>query len=135
MIPPLPQETIDRMQDEPFISKPRSPDALSHAIESAFSTQLEVGTLKLRPFSLGTLSLCRRLNLDMITGDRDAADLTDDEKQMQIVAFIFIQSQPMIEVLRAAKDPDFMVNFILPFSMNLPVDALPQAIAELQKVM
>src|SRR4029077_18172712 len=101
--------------------------------ESAFSDTLEVGTLKLRPFSLGTLSLCRRLKLDMITGDRSADDLTDDEKQMQIVAFIFIQTQPMLEVLRAVKDPDFMTNFILPFSMELPMDYLPKVVAELQR--
>src|SRR4051812_27808223 len=105
----LPPETVARIRPTPLIDAPQKPapekDNLSRALESTFTQPLQVGNLTLRPFSLGTLSLCRTLNLDMITGDRAAEELDDNEKQMQIVAFLFIQSQPLDQVLKASRDP------------------------------
>jgi hypothetical protein len=95
----------------------------------------EIAGMKLRPFSLGSLSICRRAKLTMLTGDVQPEDLTDDEKQQQIVAFIYIQSQPIPEVLKAVKDPDFIENHVLPFSMVLPLDAVPLAVKEIQRIM
>ena len=94
-----------------------------------------VAGLTLRPFSLGSLTICRRAKLTMLTGDAKPEELSDDDKQNQIVAFIFIQSQPIQDVLHAVKDPDFIENHILPFSMTLPLDAMPAAVAEIQRIM
>ena len=95
----------------------------------------EIAGLTLRPFSLGSLSICRRAKLTMLTGEAKPEELDDDAKQQQIVAFLYIQSQPILEVLKAIKDPDFMGNHVLPFAMTLPLSAIPAAVAEIQRIM
>jgi hypothetical protein len=94
----------------------------------------EIAGLTLRPFSLGSLSICRRVKLTMLTGEADAESLSEDEKQQQIVAFLYIQSQPIAEVLKAIQSPSFFDDTVLPFSMQLPMEAFPQAIQEIQRV-
>lgn len=78
-----------------------------------------VAGLKLRPFSLGTLNLCRRLGLSLFTGAQDA-EVCDEEKQRQIVAFLFLQSRPMDEVLRAVRSTNFDDEHLLEFFPNFP---------------
>ena len=104
-------------------------------LESTFTQPpAEIAGLRLRPFSLGSLSICRRVKLTMLTGEADPQTLSDDEKQQQIVAFLFIQSQPVPDVLRAIQSPDFLGEHVLPFSLGLPMEAFPQAIREIQRV-
>lgn len=104
-------------------------------LESTFTqASAEIAGLKLRPFSLGSLSICRRLKLTMLTGEADAETLSEDEKQQQIVAFIYVQSQPIPEVLKAIQSPRFFDETVLPFSLSLPMEAFPEAIREIQRV-
>ena len=107
----------------------------SQALEATFTqAPAEIAGLKLRPFSLGSLSICRRVKLTMLTGEAAPETLTDDEKQQQIVAFLYIQSQPVPDVLRAIQSPRFFDETVLPFSLELPMEAFPLAIAEIQRV-
>ena len=55
------------------------------------------GGITLRPFSAGTLTLCRALGLTMITGatKEQIEAMSADEKQRQLTTFLFIQSQPV----------------------------------------
>lgn len=104
-------------------------------LESTFTqASAEIAGLKLRPFSLGSLSICRRLKLTMLTGEADAETLSEDEKQQQIVAFLYVQSQPIPEVLKAIQSPRFFDETVLPFSLSLPMEAFPEAIREIQRV-
>lgn len=104
-------------------------------LEDAFTEpQTVVAGLKLRPFSLGTLNLCRRLGLSLFTGQQDA-EISDEEKQRQIVAFLFLQSRPFEEVLRAARSENFDDEYLLPFSLTLPLSAIPEAVSEIQRIM
>ena len=104
-------------------------------LESTFTqAPAEIAGLKLRPFSLGSLSICRRLKLTMLTGEADAETLSEDEKQQQIVAFLYVQSQPIPEVLKAIQSPRFFDETALPFSLSLPMEAFPEAIREIQRV-
>lgn len=97
----------------------------------------EAGPLKLRPFSAGTLTLCRKLGLTMILGSADdKAALSDEEKQRQITAFLFIQSAPIETVKKAAKlaredRTAFEDQYLLDFELNLPVGAMAQAVEQL----
>jgi hypothetical protein len=107
----------------------------SQILEATFTqAPAEIAGLKLRSFSLGSLSICRRVKLTMLTGEAAPETLTEDEKQQQIVAFLYIQSQPIPEVLKAIQSPRFFDETILPFSLTLPMEAFPQAIAEIQRV-
>jgi hypothetical protein len=97
----------------------------------------QAGPLKLRPFSAGTLTLCRKLGLTMILGSaEDKAALTDEEKQRQITAFLFIQCAPIETVKKAAKlaredMAAFEDQYLLDFELNLPVGAMAQAVEHL----
>lgn len=97
----------------------------------------QAGPLKLRPFSAGTLTLCRKLNLTMILGSaEDKAALTDEEKQRQLTTFLFIQCAPIETVKKAAKLARedlaaFEDQYLLDFELNLPVGAMMQAVEQL----
>ena len=97
----------------------------------------KVGALTLRPFSAGTLTLCRKLGLSMIVGGADEkAAITEDDKQRQITTFIFIQSAPLEDVLRgvklARKDREaFDDEILLPFELTLPVSAIIEAVEQM----
>lgn len=94
-----------------------------------------IAGLQLRPFSAGTMTLCRELQLTVVLGGEIASD---EDKQRQLVTLLFIQSQPLETVKRAVKlaradRQAFLDDFILPFEMELPVTALPNAFAALEE--
>jgi len=102
-------------------------------LEAAFADGAEApaGSLRLRPFSLGTLNLCRQLGLTLfLDGD---AELDDDEKQRQIVAFAWAQSAPLPEVLGALRSGDAQGR-IAEFEFQMGVGDLPALIAEIQRI-
>lgn len=101
--------------------------------EAFLEPSQEIAGLKLRPFSLGSLAICRKLKLSLLTGEGEG-EIGTEEQQNQILAFLFIQSQPVEEVLRAIKSADFMTDHVLPFSLTLPMSAFPAAIAAIQGV-
>lgn len=93
--------------------------------------------LKLRPFSAGTLTLCRALNLTVVLGGE--GELSEHDKQGQLVTLLWIQSAPIEAVKRgvqlARKDRQaFLDDYLLPFELSLPIAALPALIAELESV-
>ena len=97
------------------------------------------GGLKLRPFSAGTLTLCRALGLTMITGasKEQLEAMSADDKQRQLTTFLFIQSQPLEVVKKAAKlaredRPEFEDEYLLPFELELPVTAMFEAMTQLE---
>jgi len=108
----------------------------NETLESSFITPpAEMFGLKLRPFSLGSMQICRKLKLTMLTGDAKPEDLSEEEQQVQIVAFLFIQSKPVPDVLSAIRSPNFRDDVLLPFSMELPLAAIPAAVEEIKRVM
>jgi hypothetical protein len=108
---------------------------MSDARDLAFvEPAAEFAGLKLRPFSAGTMTLCRALKLNVVLGGGD--ELTEEEKQKQLVALLFIQSAPIETVKKAVKlartdYQAFLDDYLLPFELELPVTALPKIIAEL----
>lgn len=69
--------------------------------EASFSEGAkEFGKITLRPFTVGTLSLCRQLQLSMFTGEGDDSKL---DQQRQIMAFAWAQSAPLAQVLQAVR--------------------------------
>ena len=99
----------------------------------------ESSGLKLRPFSAGTLTLCRALGLTMITGasKEQLEGMSADDKQRQLTTFLFIQSQPLDVVKKAAKlarenRESFEDEYLLPFELELPVTAMFTAITQLE---
>ena len=99
----------------------------------------EASGITLRPFSAGTLTLCRALGLTMVVGgDKEQIEaLSADDKQRQLTTFLFIQSQPLELVKKAVKlaredRQVFDDEYLLPFELELPVTAMFTAMAQLE---
>ena len=109
-------------------------------LDTFIAPAAEVGALKLRPFSAGTLTLCRTLGLTMITGasKEQLEALSADAKQRQLTTFLFIQSQPLDLVKKAVKlaresREAFEEEYLLPFELELPVTAMFTAMQQLEE--
>jgi hypothetical protein len=108
-------------------------------LDSFIAPASEAGGLKLRPFSAGTLTLCRALGLKMVTGasKEELEALSVDEKQRQLTAFLFIQAAPLDVVKKAAKlarenRGAFEDEYLLPFELELPVEAMMEAVQQIE---
>ncbi len=112
-----------------------SKDTRSTALEAAFAEPAgettKVGSLHLRPLSLGTVNVCRQLGLSLFL-DEDV-EIDDTERQRQIVAFAWVQSAPLSVVLAALRN-DTAIDCIAEFEFQLEVGDLPALIAEIQRV-
>ena len=108
-------------------------------IDTFITPATEAGGITLRPFSAGTLTLCRALGLTMVVGGskEEIEALSADDKQRQLTTFLFIQSQPLDVVKKAVKlarenRQAFEDEFLLPFELELPVTAMFTAMQQLE---
>jgi len=111
-------------------------DPRSAQLEAAFAedpTPAMVGGNRLRPFSLGTLNLCRQLKLTLFTDAQADEALSEEERQRQIAAFAWMQSAPLKEVLHAVRAGTWQ-EAVAEFEFNLSVDTIPSLIAEISRI-
>ncbi len=108
-------------------------------IDTFITPAPEAGGITLRPFSAGTLTICRALGLTMVVGgDKEQVEaLSADDKQRQLTTFLFIQSQPLDVVKKAVKlarenRQAFEDEYLLPFELELPVTAMFTAMQQLE---
>ncbi len=108
-------------------------------IDTFITPPTEAGGITLRPFSAGTLTICRALGLTMVVGgDKEQVEsLSADDKQRQLTTFLFIQSQPLDVVKKAVKlarenRQAFEDEYLLPFELELPVTAMFTAMQQLE---
>ncbi len=109
-------------------------------IDTFITPATEAGGITLRPFSAGTLTICRALGLSMVVGgDKEQVEaLSADDKQRQLTTFLFIQSQPLDVVKKAVKlarenRQAFEDEYLLPFELELPVTAMLAAMQQLEQ--
>jgi hypothetical protein len=114
-------------------------DRTQSNIDAFIEPAPETSGLKLRPFSAGTLTLCRALGLTMITGasQEQLETMSADDKQRQLTTFLFIQSQPLDVVKKAVKlarenRQAFEDEYLLAFELELPVTAMFTAMTQLE---
>lgn len=69
--------------------------------DAFFDGPSQIGTLKLRSFTIGSMTACRKMGLTIFTGGD--TNPSSDEIQRQIVAFAWLQSQPLQTVLAAIR--------------------------------
>ncbi len=117
-----------------------TPDRTEANLDAFIEPEPSAGGITLRPFSAGTLTLCRSLGLTMITGSgKDQIEaMSADEKQRQITTFLFIQSQPLDVVKKAVKlaredRAAFEEQYLLPFELEMPVTAMFETMGQLEK--
>ena len=120
-------EKTDKQKDESLIAKQAREKARGDALTKGFHGEGEVTLCghKLRPFTFGSLTLCRRLKLSLFTDEGSAEELNEAETLRQMSAFFWIQSQPVTDVLgavRAGKSDEA----IDAFQFEVPVHVLPR---------
>ena len=93
---------------------------------------IEIEGIKLRPFSLRSRLNCMALGLTLFT-DTEGAELTPLQIEEQILALAWERSQPVQEV-RKAIDAGTAWDAIHDFADSLPLAALPQLVAEINRV-
>jgi hypothetical protein len=91
----------------------------------------ELGELRLRPFTLGTMEICRQLGLTMFFDGVTPQD--EVERVRQVAAYLFIQSEPLDKVLRAVDDEDFEKKHLRVFKFRLTPAVLDAAIEMIAK--
>ena len=108
-------------------------------LDAFIAPAAETGGITLRPFSAGTLTICRALGLTMVVGgEKEQIEaLSADDKQRQLTTFLFIQSQPLDVVKKAVKlarenRQAFEDEYLLAFELELPVTAMFTAMTQLE---
>ncbi len=93
--------------------------------------------IELRPFTFGTLQLCRKLGLDIFTGEREASEGDDGDFDAdslnQIQTFIWLQSQPIKHVLRAVKNNTWE-DEVLEFSFGLELSDMNDIMSSINEI-
>jgi hypothetical protein len=111
-------------------------DPRTSQLEAAFaeeSAPTMAAACRLRPFSLGTLNLCRQLKLSLFTDPQAEEKISDEERQRQIAAFAWMQSAPLKEVLAAVRAGTWK-DAVTEFEFNLSVETIPALIAEISRI-
>lgn len=88
---------------------------------------------QLQPFSAGRLQLCRQAGLKIVTGG--AADLSQSELELELLAFYLIHAFPLNEVLAACAEgrEKLFADHIQPLSFDFPARDLPKVMAFLKR--
>lgn len=99
--------------------------------EASFSEgSKEFGKITLRPFTVGTLSLCRQLKLSMFTGEGDDSGL---DQQRQIMAFAWAQSAPLAQVLQAVRSGKW-VEAVEEFEFGIIPAQITELVEEINRI-
>ena len=90
------------------------------------------GAITLRPFSWGTMNLCRVLRLVTFTGTKAEREaLAPERAQYELAAFAWMQSAPL-DVVAEAEAAGTVEAQVKRFVWGLEIAQLPQIIAEVK---
>jgi hypothetical protein len=90
-----------------------------------------VGGLNFRPYTIGSKAACEQMRLTMFTDGTTPE--TEGESERQLIAFAWIQSQPLKEVIAALRNGT--ANACAEeFGWTVPVNSLPAIIAEINRI-
>ena len=91
-----------------------------------------VAKYKVRSFSYGSLQLAYLLNLTLFTGAIQS-EMSESEIQRQISTFVWMQSAPQDEVIRAVTNGGADTE-VLKFALTIDLKDLPELLAEVNKI-
>ena len=95
----------------------------------------EVAGIELRPFTLGSLQAARKLGLRMFAEELSDDELEPGQEESEMIAFAWIQSAPLNEVLRALrKGKEAAWEKIDEFAWGLDMDKFQFFAQELEKL-
>jgi len=94
-----------------------------------------IGSIRLRPFSFGSMQLAYLFKLSTFTRGKDdpPLELDDVEESRQIMTFAWMQSADEDEISDAIKN-DTVDRCVLRFSFGVTFDMLPALMAEINRI-
>ena len=95
----------------------------------------QIGGIKLRPFSFGSMQLAYLFKLSTFTRGKDdpPLDIDDMEEQRQIMTFAWMQSADEDEIADAIRD-DTVERCVLKFSLKITFDLIPELMDEINRI-
>lgn len=104
--------------------------------DSFLDVPLIVDGFKLRAFTAGSVTTCRKMGLSLFLGDEgaeDAAKLTPAERNRQALAFAWVHAAPLGEVMRKVRDGTWNEAVDL-FEFSISLESVPKILAEIRRV-
>ena len=99
-------------------------------LEPALKT---IGDFKLRPFTVGSIPLCKKLGLTQFTGE-DIGDLDQEEQMRQVSGFLWAHCEPIDKILQTVRSKEATEDALLRYQLTIPLSLLPEIMAEIQAV-
>lgn len=87
----------------------------------------------MRPFSIGTLTLCRRLKLSLFTDEAKVEEISDEDSLLQLATFAWMQSAPLADVRRHLREGTYEDEVDL-FSFGLSLESLSQLTQQIKRL-
>lgn len=91
-----------------------------------------IAGITLRPFTFGSMTLCRKLGLTIFTGDKDN-ELNDTDQLDQLCTFFWMQSNPVKEVLASVRDESWKEK-VEDFSHQIPMHEMGKLMDEITRI-
>jgi hypothetical protein len=104
--------------------------------DSFLDVPLIVDGFKLRPFTVGSLTLCRKMGLSLFLGKEGEAQgvkLEGDDRARQALAFAWAHSAPLREVVRAVREGTWSEEVDL-FEFSISIESIPKILAEIRRL-
>lgn len=109
-------------------------DGRAELLEAPFAESAgELLGIELRPITLGTLNLCRRLGLSLVLQPEREYEFSEAERQRQALLFVWLHSAPLNDVLAAVRDGSWQTAFSA-FTETDSQIVLPFVLAEIRRV-
>lgn len=126
---------MSNKEDEALIAKQAREKARKETLTKGFQGEgtVTLAGHELRPFTFGSLTLCRRLKLSLFTDEGASDELSEADTMNQLAAFFWIQSQPVPEVLKAVRDGSAN-EAIEAFEFDIPIHALPDLMRRINEL-
>lgn len=90
-----------------------------------------VGGLNFRPYTIGSKAACEQMRLTMFTDGTSPEN--NGESERQLIAFAWIQSQPLPDVIAALRNGSAS-DCAEEFGWTVPVNSLPAIISEINRI-
>lgn len=106
-----------------------------HTNDSAFveGPTRTIHGLKLRPFTAGSVAQSRALKLSLFTAEQGVDGIEPAELQRQVMAFAWMQSAPLADVLDAISNGT-ADRAIAMFEFTVPIESMADLMREINRI-
>lgn len=107
--------STDMLKDEEILNQSQERN------DSFIGDEPSIGQLKLRPFTAGSLLICRRVGNKLITGGQT------EDAEFDVLSFIYIHSAPKNEVKQNAYNKEKFWNAVIDWADKLKISDIQEA--------